>query len=71
MRGQDPFRPALPVAGGPGQKALPHARRRTRIRSPRVATRTLHGLYTSEAIAQRRKLKELVRESRKLILKIE
>jgi glucans biosynthesis protein len=30
-----------------------------------------HGLYTSEAIAQRRKLKELLRESRKLILKID
>jgi glucans biosynthesis protein len=30
-----------------------------------------HGFYTREAIAQRRKLKELVRESRKLILKIE
>ena len=30
-----------------------------------------HGLYAREAIAQRRKIKELVRESRKLILKIE
>lgn len=30
-----------------------------------------HGLFTHEAIAQRRKLKELVRQSRKLILKIE
>ena len=29
------------------------------------------GLYTREAISQRQKLKELVRESRKLILKIE
>lgn len=29
------------------------------------------GLYTREAISERRKLNELVRESRKLILKIE
>jgi uncharacterized protein YjcR len=30
-----------------------------------------HGLYTREAIAQRRQLAELVRQSRKLLLKIE
>jgi hypothetical protein len=30
-----------------------------------------HGLYTREAIAQRRQLGELMRQSRKLILKIE
>ena len=30
-----------------------------------------HGLYTREAIAQRRQLSELVRQSRKLMLKIE
>jgi hypothetical protein len=30
-----------------------------------------HGLYTGEAIAQRRQLGELMRQSRKLILKIE
>lgn len=30
-----------------------------------------HGQYTREAISQRRKLKELVRQSRKLILKID
>lgn len=30
-----------------------------------------HGLFTREAIAQRRQLAELVRESRKLLLKID
>jgi uncharacterized protein YjcR len=30
-----------------------------------------HGLYTREAIAQRRQLAELIRQSRQLILKIE
>ena len=30
-----------------------------------------HGLYTREAIAQRRQLAELMRQSRKLLLKIE
>jgi hypothetical protein len=30
-----------------------------------------HGLYTRDAIAQRRQLAELVRQSRKLLLKIE
>src|SRR5437016_317121 len=30
-----------------------------------------HGLYTSEAIAQRRQLAELMRQSRKLLSKIE
>ena len=30
-----------------------------------------HGLYTREAIAQRRQLAELVRQSRKLLLEIE
>jgi uncharacterized protein YjcR len=30
-----------------------------------------HGLYSREAIAQRRQLAELVRQSRKLLLKIE
>jgi uncharacterized protein YjcR len=30
-----------------------------------------HGLYTREAIAQRRQLTELMRQSRKLLLKIE
>jgi hypothetical protein len=30
-----------------------------------------HGLYTREAIAQRRHLQELMRQSRKLLLKIE
>jgi hypothetical protein len=29
-----------------------------------------HGLYTAEAMAQRRQLGELMRQSRKLILKI-
>jgi uncharacterized protein YjcR len=30
-----------------------------------------HGLYTREAIAQRRQLRELMRQSRELLLKIE
>jgi glucans biosynthesis protein len=30
-----------------------------------------HGLYTRKAIAQRRKVSELMRQSRKLLLKIE
>jgi hypothetical protein len=30
-----------------------------------------HGLFTGEAIAERRKLRELVRQSRELLLKIE
>ena len=30
-----------------------------------------HGLYTREAIAQRRQLKELMKQSRKLLLEIE
>jgi len=30
-----------------------------------------HGLYTREAIAQRRQLRELIRQSRKLLLTIE
>jgi glucans biosynthesis protein len=30
-----------------------------------------HGLYTRKAIAQRRKISDLMRQSRKLLLKIE
>jgi hypothetical protein len=39
--------------------------------APRGNTNALkHGLYTREAIAQRRQLSELMRQSRKLVLKI-
>jgi glucans biosynthesis protein len=47
-------------AGAPGSGA-PHGNKNA----------VKHGLYTREAIAQRRQLAELMRQSRKLLLKIE
>ncbi len=62
--GEDPSRDAVPEAGREGQEALPNARRSARKRRAPRGERNgayKHGLRTEEAIAERRKLRALIR----------
>jgi len=60
------------IAGGQRQEALPDARWRSRAGAPRGNKNALkHGLYTREAIAERQRLRELMRQARELLLKID
>ena len=65
---QNPFRRRVPLAGGARQKALPHARRRTGIRPPTANQNARkHGLFTGDAIAERRQVQALLGDARKLL----
>jgi len=65
---QSPFRRRVPLAGSARQKALPHARRCTGIRRAKANQNARkHGLYTRGAIAERREIRALSGEARKLV----
>jgi hypothetical protein len=68
MRRPDPGGHAVPGARGGGQAALPDARRREGLRGNRNALR--HGLYTREAIAERRAVRQLIRDGRQFLAEI-
>jgi len=62
----------MPIAGGAWQKALSDAWRRAGIGAPRGNQNALnHGLYTKAAIEERRQVRTLIRQSRKLLQDIE
>jgi len=72
LRRQNPFWQAMPFARRSGIEALPDAWRRPGIgdsarQQKRSEIWALHG----EAIAERRQAAELIRKSRKLLLKLE
>jgi hypothetical protein len=71
--GQNAVGQALRVSGGKRKKALPNAWWCAGIRgSARQQEHSLkHGLYTCEAIEERRQLQTLMRQSRLLIQDIE
>jgi len=71
--GQNAVGQALRVSGGKRKKALPNAWWCAGIRgSARQQEHSLkHGLYTREAIEERRQLRTLMRQSRLLIQDIE
>ena len=72
MRREDTLGQALHVAGGQRQKKLPDARRRRRIGAPIGNQNALKsGLFTREAIKERRALRAMMRSARQLALKIE
>jgi hypothetical protein len=51
-----------------GKKTLPHARRRTGTRRTNVNLNARkHGLFTKDAIAERREIRALLGEARKLL----
>jgi hypothetical protein len=70
---------AKPRSGKPCRSPAGHGKKRCRMHGGAAGSRAprgnknaqKHGLYTREAIAQRRQLAELIRQSRQLILKIE
>ena len=71
MRREDPLGQALHGAGGERQKTLPHARRAPGSGAPIGNQNALKsGLFTREAIAERRALQDLIRSARQLALKI-
>jgi hypothetical protein len=62
---QNPLRRRVPLAGGARQEALPHARRRTGIRRAKANQNARkHGLFTRDAIAERRQIQALLGEAR-------
>ena len=68
LRGKDPRKRIVPLAGGARQTALPHARRRTRIRRTkgkpeRAPARPVH----REAIAERKQIRALLGDVRRLL----
>jgi uncharacterized protein YjcR len=72
LRRQNPLRRRLPLAGGARQGALPHARRRPGSGAPRANQNARkHGLFTRDAIAERRQIQALLGEARKLLDEME
>jgi hypothetical protein len=58
----------VPLTGGARQAALPHARWRTGIqRAPKANHARKHGLFTRDAIAERRQIQALLGEAWKLL----
>jgi len=71
---QDPLQWRVPLAGGARQEALPHARctgiRRAKGKPERAQARPVHhkhGLFTRDAIAERRRIQVVLGEARKLL----
>jgi hypothetical protein len=66
-------------SGEPCRSPAVHGKKRCRMHggapgsgAPRANQNALkHGLYTREAIAERRRIRELLRQSRKLLLQVE
>jgi hypothetical protein len=72
VRCQDPLRRVLPIASGAEQKALPDAWRRAGSGAPRENQNALkHGLFTKDAIEERKHVQALIGQSRKLLQDIE
>jgi len=62
LRGKNPLRRIVPLAGGARQKALPHARRCAGIRRTKGKPER-----APEAIAERRQIQALLGEARKFL----
>ena len=72
LRGQDPFRRLLSVVGGVRQKALPDAWSAPGIGAPTNNRNAFkHGVFTRQAIEERKQVQALLRQSRKLLQDIE
>jgi hypothetical protein len=68
LRRKNPLRRIVPLAGGARQKALPHARWWAGIRRTRANQNARrHGLFTGDAIAERKQIQALLGEARKLL----
>jgi hypothetical protein len=68
VRRQDPLRRRVPLAGGARQKALPHARRCGGIRRTQANQNARkHGLFSRDAIEERKEIQALLGEARKLL----
>jgi hypothetical protein len=62
----------LHAAGGPRQETLPYAWRCTGSGAPKGNKNALkHGRYTRQAIAERRRVSDLIRQARELLGKID
>ncbi len=71
MRGQDASSYILHGTSGQRQEALSDAWRRAWIGCPEGNKNALkHGLYTREAIEERRRLKQLIRQAENLLEEI-
>ena len=65
---QNPHQWRVPLAGGARQETMPHARRCTRVRRAKGNQNARkHGLFTRNAIAERRQIQALLGEARKLL----
>jgi hypothetical protein len=70
LRSQDALRQTVQLAGGSRQKTLPDAWRCTGIGRATRQNALKHGLYTREAVEERRQLQALLRQSRELLKSI-
>jgi hypothetical protein len=58
----------VPLAGGERQETPPHAWRSAGVRAPKAnRSARKHGLFTGDAIAERRQIQALLGEARKLL----
>jgi hypothetical protein len=57
----------VPLAGGARQEALPHARRCVGLRAAKGQQQRAQGLFTRDAIAERKQVQALLGEARKLL----
>ena len=65
---QNPFRRRLPLAGGARQEALPMHGGAQGSGAPKANQNArTHGLFTRDAIAERRQIQALLGEARKLL----
>jgi len=65
---QNPFRRFVPLTGDARQKALPYAWRSTGIRRAKANQNARkHGMFTRDAIEERRRIQEVLGEARKLL----
>ena len=64
---KNPFRRRVPLAVGARQETLPHARRRKGLRRWANQNARKHGLFTRDAIEERREIQVLLGEARKLL----
>jgi hypothetical protein len=68
---KNPLRRRVPLAGGARQEALPHARRCGGIRRAKGKPKPRkHGLFSRDAIEERREIQALLGEARKLLEEI-
>jgi hypothetical protein len=68
LRRKNPLRRPVPLAGGARQKALPHARRCAGVRRAKGNRNARkHGLFTKDAIAERKRIQGLLGDARKFL----